>query len=141
MLTDVTFRHHNVDYLTSFIMKQIYFLIKRNEPCDARLRIQRFRAGISQRDRALLSRIQFLAKATNCYLCVQCEGQMQFFVKLAHSIYGDHYGTVPTFLTRNVVNRTLREVLASLTSELENCRSVERQFDFQTANPTKTQKP
>lgn len=115
-------------------MKKTYYLIKRSEPCSPKLKIKRFRCGISLRERKWLYQIMFLAKSRNCYLTEDCEANHTFFRKLARQIYGDSVAALPAFLSRNIVNASLLEVRDALRAESENCRSVERQLDFQKSN-------
>lgn len=112
-------------------MKKTYYLIKRQEPCSPALKIRRFRAGISLRERKYLSQICFLAKARNAYISEGCQAQHEFFMKLARQIYGDTEGALPAFLIRNIVDVSLIELRDHLRAESEKCRSVERQLDFQ----------
>lgn len=112
-------------------MKKTYYLIKRSEPCTPALKIRRFRAGISSRERKWLNQICFLAKSRNAYISEGCQAQHEFFKKLAKQIYGDTEGALPAFLIRNFVDVSLVELRDQLREETENRRSVERQLDFQ----------
>lgn len=118
-------------------MKKTYYLIKRTEPCGPALKIRRFRAGISSRERKWLNQIAFLAKSRNAYISEGCIAQQEFFTKLAKQIYGDTAGALPAFLIRNVVDVPIVQLRDDLRYEAENRRSVERQLDFQN-QPAKT---